>query len=325
MRSPNDATEATTFRILSLDGGGIMGTYSAAVLSFVEQAANVQIADYFDLVTGTSTGGLIALALAMGVPATRVLTIYREHGPRIFPFVGLHRRIARRILHLFRPKWSQERLGEVVHEIVGDRLLKDAKRCLVVPSFACTDGSAHLFRTPHHPSFAFDRERSALSVGLSTSAAPTFFQAFTTETGRGVYLDGGVWANCPALVGIVEAVRWLGVPPDKIKVLSIGVTQEPYYATQRHRRLGGIFGWNVGIIALLMQAQMTGSLLLASELVGDRLLRIDTVVDRGRFRLDDASQVDELMRLGKSAGEKNLQQIVDAFLGLPASPPKFFP
>jgi patatin-like phospholipase/acyl hydrolase len=321
----NSTAEAVPFRILSLDGGGIMGTYSASVLSFIEQAADLQIGDYFDLVTGTSTGGLIALALAMGIPATKVLTFYREQGPRIFPYVGLHRRFARRFLHLFRPKWSQERLGEAVHEIVGDRRLKDAKRPLVVASFACADGTAHLFRTPHHESFAYDRERPALSVALATSAAPTFFQAYTSQTSKGIYLDGGVWANCPVVVGIVEAIRWLGVPPDKIKVLSIGVTQEPYYATQRGKRLGGMLSWNVGIIALLMQAQMTGSLLLAEELVGNRLLRIDTVVDRGRFRLDDASQVEELMRLGKRAGERYRQQIVDEFLGSPAAPPRFFP
>src|SRR3954471_10053064 len=97
------AAEAIPFRILSLDGGGILGTYSASVLSFIEQAANVQIARYFDLVTGTSTGGLIALALAMDIPATQVLNIYREQGSRIFPYAGLHKRLIRRIQHLFQP------------------------------------------------------------------------------------------------------------------------------------------------------------------------------------------------------------------------------
>jgi uncharacterized protein len=312
------------FRILSLDGGGIMGTYSASVLSFIEQAANVKIADYFDLVTGTSTGGLIALALGMGIPATKVLDVYRDHGPRIFPYVGLHRRLARRILHLFRPKWSQARLGEAVHEIVGDGRLKDAKRMLVIPSFEATEGTAHIFHTPHHPSLAHDGHRTAVEVGLATAAAPTYFQAMTSEQSKRTYVDGGVWANSPAIVGIVEAVRWLGVQPDRISVLSIGVTQEPYYATQEGKRFGGILGWNVGIIALLMKAQMAGSLLLADELLGKRLLRINTVVDRGRFQLDDASTIDELTALGKGAGERHLQQVVDEFLTVPAPPPKFF-
>ena len=294
-------------------------------LSFIEQAANVKIADYFDLVTGTSTGGLIALALGMGIPATKVLAVYREHGPRIFPYVGLHRRVARRILHLFRPKWSQERLAEAVHEIVGDGRLQDAKRRLVIPSFESTEGVAHLFHTPHHPSLAHDGDRTAVAVGLATAAAPTFFQAYTSDRSNRTYVDGGVWANCPAIVGVVEAVRWLGVQPEQIRVLSVGVTQEPYYATQQGRRFGGILGWNVGIIALLMKAQMTGSLLLAEELLGKRLLRINTVVERGIFKLDDASKINELMALGKSAGEKHLQQVVDDFLVAPAPPPKFFP
>jgi patatin-like phospholipase/acyl hydrolase len=162
-------------------------------------------------------------------------------------------------------------------------------------------------------------------VGLATSAAPTFFQAYTTETSKGVYLDGGVWANCPALVGIVEAVRWLGVKPEQIKVLSIGVTQEPYYATQRGRKFGGILSWNVGIVGLLMQAQMSGSLMLADELVGKRLLRINTFVPPKLFRLDDASKIDELLALGKGAGEKNIHQVVDEFLTSPAPAAKFCP
>src|SRR5262249_28062883 len=156
-----------------------------------------------------------ALALAMGVPATEVLSIYQRCGSRIFPHVGLHRRLTSRIRHLFRPKWSQDCLAEVVHEIVGDNRLKDAKRRLVVPSFESTEGVALLFRTPHHPSFAHDGERTAASVGLATAAAPTFFQAYTSDRSKRTYVDGGVWANCPALVGIVEAIRWLGVAPDQ--------------------------------------------------------------------------------------------------------------
>jgi len=320
----SSATETTTFRILCLDGGGIMGVYSASVLSFIEQAADIQIVNYFDLVTGTSTGGLIALALAMGIPATKVLAMYRDHGPRIFPYVGLHRRLARRILHLFRPKWSQDRLAEAVHEIVGDGQLKDAKHRLVVPSFESTQGTAHLFHTPHHPSLSYDRNRTAVAVGLATAAAPTFFQGYTSSESERTYVDGGIWANCPVLVGIVEAVKWLGVKPDQIKVLSIGVTQEPYYATQRGKKFGGILSWNVGIIALLMQAQITGSLLLA-EALGKKLVRIDTFVPPGVFKLDDASKINELMALGKSAGEKFRHQVVDEFITTPAPAPKFYP
>ena len=131
-------------------------------------------------------------------------------------------------------------------------------------------------------------------MGLATAAAPTYFSAFTSRGSGRTYLDGGVWANCPTLVGIVEAVRWLGKKPEQVRVLSIGVTQEPYYATQSGKKFGGILSWNVGIIALLMQAQMTGSLLITEELIGKRLLRIDTFVDRERFRLDDASKIREL-------------------------------
>ena len=81
------------FRVLSLDGGGIKGTFTASVLAELEKMTGKRIADYFDLITGTSTGGLIAIALGLGIPAREVLDFYEKRGPEIFPSMGVQNRV----------------------------------------------------------------------------------------------------------------------------------------------------------------------------------------------------------------------------------------
>ncbi len=93
------------FRILSLDGGGIRGTFTASVLAQFERLSGRRIADSFDLMTGTSTGGLIALGLAFGMSANRILRFYVERGPAVFSTAGTGRFI-RGLRHVFRSKYS---------------------------------------------------------------------------------------------------------------------------------------------------------------------------------------------------------------------------
>src|SRR5271155_1609600 len=71
-------------KVLSLDGGGIKGVFAASLLASVEESLGVMVGDYFDLIVGTSTGGILALGLGMGLPAKRILEFYETYGPRIF-------------------------------------------------------------------------------------------------------------------------------------------------------------------------------------------------------------------------------------------------
>jgi len=95
------------FRILALDGGGIKGTFTAAVLAAWEKDIGQRVCEHFDLITGTSTGGILAIGLGLGLPAERVLQFYRDQGPRIFPVTRFTRRFRHTIRQFFRPKFSQ--------------------------------------------------------------------------------------------------------------------------------------------------------------------------------------------------------------------------
>ena len=238
------------FRILSLDGGGMMGAFSASVLAAYEgecrERTGKGLADHFDLITGTSTGGIIAIGLAMGTSAEQILDFYRERGVQIFPHTGGVGGWFRGIRNLFRPKYSPGELRRAIGEVVGDRPLCDARTRLVIPTYDAEMGRVYLFKTPHHPHCTSTRHVKAVDAALATSAAPTYFPAHHVP-GHGSFIDGGVWGNCPAVIGIAEAVSYCGQRLDDVHVLSISTTNYPFRIGER-QQLGGLVGWGPKIM-----------------------------------------------------------------------------
>jgi hypothetical protein len=309
---------ARRYRILSLDGGGVKGTYTASVLCTLEAITGKKIAEHFDLITGTSTGGIIAIAMGLGIPLEKILDLYVSRGPEIFrcPAFGWVGRLAACWRHFRRPKHSQEGLQRALSEVFGTRQLGESKNRLVIPAFNAVNGDIQLFKTAHSSAYGMDYQRWAVDVALATSAAPTYFDAFADCHGR-VFLDGGVWANCPAMVGLTEATANLGWPIDRIEILSIGTTAEPFDVSRKRRR-GGIAQWNRGLVELLMAAQVRGTLGLASALTRHRIRRIDVTTRRGRFSLDNAEEIPELRALGENSARQVAQTICAQFLESPA-------
>jgi uncharacterized protein len=315
------------YRILSLDGGGIKGTFTAAVLAALEEATGLAVVDHFDLITGTSTGGILAIGLGLGFSPKQLLDFYRKRGPTIFPSTSFgHRRVGW-FHQLFGPKHSHAVLRAELHAILGDRKFGESRSRLVIPTYDANAGRIFLLKTAHHPRFVYDINALAVDVALATSAAPTYFAAAPFPEHQGAsYVDGGVWANCPALVGVVEAIAFLGQRPDDIDVLSIGATTEPFNIA-RHLR-SGLVQWNVGIIDLMIAAQMEVALAQAALLAQGRLHRINFVALPGQYSIDDASAetLDKLAGVGRGEPVKdaNLDVVAGRFLdGNPAE--KFVP
>jgi len=219
-----------TFKILSIDGGGIKGLYSATILKEFEQKFNCQISDYFDMICGTSTGGLIALALALKIPAKEICDFYEIEGPKIFPnsttinFFG--KRISRRfMLQLVKGgKYSDKPLKKALENIFKESKIEDSNNLLCIPSYTITEARPFIFKYDHT---VLDRDNGALmvDVALATSAAPTYFpMAEIPFYNNKQFIDGGVWANNPTLVGLLEALTYF-VGKDKeynkLKILSV--------------------------------------------------------------------------------------------------------
>jgi patatin-like phospholipase/acyl hydrolase len=316
----------SAFRIHSLDGGGIMGAFSASVLATYEsdcqRVHHKRLVDHFDLITGTSTGGIIAVGLVMGVPAEAILRFYQDHGFKIFPRTGGVGAWLKRVGSLFGPKFRAGVLRDTLSRVVGTKTLRDAVTRLVVPTYDAAAGEVYLFKTPHHPDCTQNADVPAVDVALATSAAPTYFPAHEVP-GRGTYIDGGVWGNCPAVVGIIEAVSFCQQRLEDIHLLSISTTSYPFRIA-RPQQVGGLIGWAPKIVDTLMCAQVQGAVGSATCLLRDRAMdrradrfhRIDYVAEPKVYALDNAAAVSELVHLGRTRAEAvpNRTVVMERFL-----------
>jgi hypothetical protein len=326
-------SDGSSFRILALDGGGIKGAFTAAALATWEQGTGLSVVDHFDLIAGTSTGGILAIGLGLGLSANEMLQFYRDRGPVIFPLTSFGRRIRYGLKHLFRPKFSQEvLLRELERAYYPGRApvkLAESKCRLLVPTYHAIAGSSHVFRTPHNALLTGDADTEAACAALATAAAPTYFSAARVGNmiAESNFFDGGVWANSPAMAAIVEATCFLNVPLDRIDILSVGTTDEPF--TVRTEARSGIFGWSTKLVRLLMSVQGESSLKSAELIAGKpRFLRVDKVTTPGSYRLDRPGDIEELAALGNLEASKPeiVAQVKSRFLnGVRVNPWERFP
>jgi len=280
----------TRFQVLSLDGGGILGIFTAAVLAGLEQDLGRPVLDHFDLVVGTSTGGIIAAALGAGITAQDVVGMYVSNMDRIFP--GPRR--LRSVRQLVRPKYRADGLECVLREVFGDRLLGESLIPLVIPSFDLGENSVYTFKTPHHDQLKRDWRVPFWQVAMATSAAPTFFPAYCLPGDHVRLVDGGLWANNPAMVGVAEAVSMFGQPLDTIRVLSLGTTA-PSRARRRRLDNGGFLQWlrSPNVVNVLLTGQSVGAFNAVQHLIGPvHAHRLDPQAPPGLARLDAADARD---------------------------------
>ena len=296
------------FRILALDGGGIKGTYSAAVLEQFEEQLGGPVVDHFDLIVGTSTGGIIALGLACGIEASRILALYKDQGHKIFPLAknGLSRLVER----IFGPKYDSDDLKEILFNYFPNRRFVDLGYKVAITSFDASGATPVVFKTgtTYHESLTAHADLGVVEVALATSAAPTYFAGANTDCG--VMIDGGVWANCPVMVAITDALSLFKQRIEDVYVLSIGTTSIPTFV-RREERDGGLLHWARPASSLLMHAAKHGALEMARKLCKE-LVRVDEVVE-DRFPMDDVSQVDDLAQLGWKAGRREWNRVEPIF------------
>ena len=280
---PNQAVGASPFRILSLCGGGINGAIAAGVLKSVEETAGIKTADYFDLIVGTSTGGILALGLSLGIPATSLCEFYHSRGEKIFPPSADTR--WGRFKNLFRSKYSAEQLKGELESVLEDKQIGDCTTPVVIPTYNLSENKVRMFKTRHHVRFEKDHKIAAWKVARATSAAPTYLPA-CREIDQAQLIDGGVFANNPIMVGVTEAMGVFGIPSEDIEILSIGTTK----AVRRHQREldnAGLAGWSGHIASVFSDAQSSAAMGQAMLLIGkEHILHIDPLVAEGEFKLD---------------------------------------
>jgi uncharacterized protein len=294
-----DQPAQSTYRILSLDGGGIRGVFPAAFLAKLQENLDHPIASYFDLIVGTSTGGIIALGLGLGLSAADILRLYEDQGPAIFdqhhgPVETWLRQRGRSILHLFGSKYSPDNLRTALEGVLGNRRLGESRTRLVIPAWHPMLERVYLYKTAHHPRLETDYKQLAIDAAMATAAAPTFMKPHMTSEAVEL-VDGGVWANNPIGVAAVEAVGMLGWPAERLKILSIGTTS----GVKTQPRWKGKLPMATSVTRLFMAGQSHSALGTAKIITGDghahkAIWRVDQVAPEGRYTLDNASRIAEM-------------------------------
>lgn len=281
-------TAACQGQILALSGGGYRGLYTAKILACIEESIGHPIARHFDLLAGTSIGGILALGLACELPTANLVCLFEENGSAIF------KRRAR--LGYFKSKYSSDGLAKLLgsSDVFGSRTLGDCKHRVIVPSINYTTGDPVVFKTPHHPSFHNDHKLRLVDVALATSAAPSYFPRHIIDHSQ--FVDGGLIANAPGLIALHEVEHFLKVPVDAVRLLSIGTMSSKYTVDPSRNSDGGAVDWGGGdpiemsrrLFGLAISAHETLTYyMLRQRLSEDRYMHVDdTLTDQSARSVD---------------------------------------
>jgi patatin-like phospholipase/acyl hydrolase len=278
-------------RVLSVDGGGIRGLIPALVLSELERRTGRPVCSMFDVLAGTSTGGLLTLGLAMpdgrGEPVMRsghLVEMYERAGSNIFAR-GSHNPI-HPLLH---ERYPTEHIESTLQEFFGDVRLSEAVTDVVVTSFDLLSRDVHLLTTWNA------REDPAHDVPMrvaarATSAAPTYFEpvSLTTNAHTHLLIDGGVCANNPAMCAYAEVQR--RHPGADVLMVSLGTGSSTRPYPHHEVRDWGLAHWARVILHVVIDgaSEMT-HLQLRELLEPSRYVRMQVDLHEANDRLDDAS------------------------------------
>lgn len=320
-------TPRKPFRILSLAGGGYLGLYTASVLAQLEAHAGEPLGRRFDLIAGTSVGGLLAIGLAFELPMSTLVQLFVERGKEIFSARDLPSSAVGRLIDLTRsvlgPKYSGKALHDALVEYLGKRTLGDARHRLVIPAVDVGRSETKVFKTPHVVASRGDELVSAVDVALATSAAPAYFPS--VRIGDNLYADGGLFAVAPDQIALHEAEHFMGVDPARVHMLSIGTATAGYQPDEGADSDDGAVGWlsDGRLILTLISVQQQHVQAMMEDRLGRRYMRLDAPWPRQeRLGIDIATRKAAkilIARAGQTIADLKPEQL-QRLVGTPPRP-----
>lgn len=306
-------------KILSIDGGGIRGIIPAILLSEIERRTQSPIATLFDLIAGTSTGGILALGLTIPrepvvalYTAEELVELYERQGARIFS-----RSLLRKVFacdNLTWKKYSSEGIENVLHAYFGESRLRDAVTDVLVTSYEIERRFPFFFKSTNARE-RLDYDFPTRDVARATSAAPSYFAPFSLKTGgvpdHYTLIDGGVFANNPAACAVVEA-RVTFPQASSYLVVSLGtgslLRTLPLYLAQ----YWGAARWAKPLLDVVFDGlSSTVDYQLRQLLPAQNYFRFQTMLNGHNHSLDNASRenIQDLKALGRDLIDRESQQL----------------
>ncbi len=280
------------FRILSLDGGGIRGVLTARLLERI-QAQLPWFMESIDFIAGTSTGGILALALASGKTPSEVREMYETLGHDVFRNGPLE---IHEFTKMVAADYSNHPLRDALERVLKDMTLGELKKKVMITTFDL-DSKISLQERPRTWKAKFfhnfesadpkkdDRNEQAIDVAIRTSAAPTYFPMYQG------FVDGGVVANNPSMCAIAQAIHEHtgGQRLSDLALFSVGTGNFPHYLTNENDSWG-LVQWAPHLISLMMEGNSGLAEYQCSQLLGSRYYRLNPVMERN-VELDKVKEV----------------------------------
>jgi patatin-like phospholipase/acyl hydrolase len=289
-------------RVLSIDGGGIRGIVPALVLAEIERRTEKRTASLFDLIAGTSTGGILACALAKpdALPAERLVDLYEQEGPKIF-----NRTIWQRIHSiegLADQKYDDDGLEDALNRYLGEARLRDTVTDVLIPSYDTERRRPEFFKSARAREEP-DRDFALREVARATASAPTYFEP--SHLGDRPLIDGGVFAVNPGMCAVAEVMRYS--PGAEILLVSLGTGQLTRPFPYDQVKDWGLVEWARPVIDIVFDGASDVVDYQLTQLLGEpRFFRFQTELTSASDDLDDASESN--LRALRLTGERLISE-----------------
>jgi len=300
---------AKTFRILSIDGGGLRGIIPVLVLKELERRMGGKpIYQMFDLIAGTSTGGLIACAMTVSADGKnpmytldQIAAIYTQRGKEIFPKKNWLENTLNEVSSLKNPEFSVQGINKVLRDLLDHKRMMNCLCPLLVTSYDLYNNQAVFFKSRHAAINPMENAE-LYDVCRASSAAPTYLPAYDCfyNNKRRIFIDGGIFINNPSIAALVEASKYHSDPiynkPDikfsDICLLSIGTGHYSANISRKKVEKWGELDWAKPITDVMMQGVNQATSYEDKELLEDhQYLRIGLEIDdENHANMADSSQ-----------------------------------
>lgn len=298
-------------KMLCIDGGGIRGIFSLAILQAMEAEFQRPIGELFGVVAGTSTGAIIAASVSLNKSMSEVLESYKIYGKKIF--------VKQAKVGLFKSVYSDQYLRRYLKKAFGDMTLFDIKKPLLIPAVDITHGKPFVHRSNYGYTGNSDLSIKLWDAVLSSCSAPIYFPPNNVNN-KYLSIDGGLWANNPSLVCVTEVLHYFKKNLNDIEILSIGTGNQNIDFRIDTEKYWGVKKW---LPFQFPSMKVTPKLLdlaldLSSEsvsyhcnlLLGENYLRLNAELGE-EVPFDEVKGMDHLIDLGKQVFIDRRNDILD--------------
>jgi patatin-like phospholipase/acyl hydrolase len=305
---------AGRYRILSIDGGGIRGIIPATVLAELERQSGRRVYELFDMLAGTSTGGLLSLALTTPGPdgrarwsAADLIQLYRENGTEIFSRSLWHRIVSAD--SILDEKYPATGLEAVLKRYFGETKLSQALAEVLVTAYELEDRNATFFKRRKALETPAGDDHEMWKVARATASAPTYFEPFQMQVKDSprawALVDGGVFANNPAMCAYADARRFEA--DAKLVLVSLGTGELQQPIRYEDAKDWGRLAWARPILDVVFDGVSdTTDYELRQVMEDGTYFRLQTALDTGNDEMDDASAAN--MQALAAKGEQLVEQ-----------------